>query len=113
MPQRGQYCVVRYVPDAIRNESVNIGVVVEAGVNGGRSTECKFAESLTRAAKLDPSLKSISVERIIRGALEQIENECNAFTLADFLENYTGGKIQFTQPRVTILDDLKSELAQL
>jgi hypothetical protein len=94
-------------------ESVNIGVVVEAGVNGERSTECKFAESLTRAAKLDPSLKSVAVERIVRGAIEQIGNECNAFTLADFLENYSGGKIQFTQPRVTILDDLKSELAQL
>lgn len=113
MSQPSYYCVVRYVPDSIRNESVNIGVVLEAGSNGNRRGLCRFAESLNRAAKLDPSLKQGAVEKIVQGALEQIETEIDSLSLEQLIENYTGGKIQFSRPRVTMTTNFDAELAYL
>jgi hypothetical protein len=113
MPLRSQYCVVRYVPDVVRDEGVNIGVVLETGANGNRASVCKFAESLNRAAKLDPSLKSSAIERVIKGALEQINRDADDLSLEELVANFSGGRIQLTKPRVTVIENIQQELTEL
>lgn len=108
-----RYCVVRYVPDVIRDEGINIGVLLETGNNGDRRTLARFTENFQRAARLDPFLKGSALERTIKNAIDQIYHETDALDLNELVANYSGGKIQLTHPRATLVDDLEIELAEL
>jgi len=55
-----QYAVVRYVPDIIRDEAVNVGVLIKA-VEGHRF-ECKFLPRSTTVRKLWPRADSALVK---------------------------------------------------
>src|SRR5919197_2437058 len=51
-----EFFLLRYVPDAVKDEFVNIGVLlVEAGVNGTRFAELKFTRDWQRVKCLDPA----------------------------------------------------------
>lgn len=113
MPITCFYSIVRYVPDVIRGESVNIGVVVEAKDKGNKIKEFKFTERFNRAAKIDPHLNVSALEQVAQHALEQIRVEAQGMELNDLVANYSGGKIQLTQPRLTIVDDLEREVNEL
>lgn len=107
------YSIVRYVPDVLRDEGINIGVILEAGLNGDRQVAFRFTESFQRAAKIDPFLSTQALERTIQSALDQILGRFSDSTLEQVAASHSGGKIQFTEPRLTLVDNLESEIAEL
>ena len=68
-----EFFLLRYVPDAVKDEFVNIGVVmVEAGANGGGFAEVRFTRDWRRVRCLDPQADVemlAALERDIRGQL--------------------------------------------
>src|ERR1700680_3289455 len=68
-----EFFLVRYVPDAVKEEFVNIGVVmVEPGANGGGFAEVRFTRDWRRVRCLDPQADVemlAALERDIRGQL--------------------------------------------
>jgi len=68
-----EFFLLRYVPDAVKDEFVNIGVVmVEAGANGAGFAEVRFTRDWRRVRCLDPQadLEMLAaLEREIRGQL--------------------------------------------
>lgn len=113
MPLTSYYSVVRYVPDVIRDEGINIGVLLEAGINGDRQFAHSFTESFHRAAKIDPYLNTAALERSIRNALDQILLAADGLTLNELAARHSGGKVQITQPRLTLAEDIDAELREL
>lgn len=113
MPLTSYYSVVRYVPDIIRDEGINIGILLEAGTNGDREFAYSFTESFQRAAKIDPHVKTTALEKIIRSAIEQIVIAAGDHTLEELATRHAGGKIQITQPRLTLAENIDAELQEL
>ena len=68
-----EFFLLRYVPDAVKDEFVNIGVVmVEPGANGGGFAEVRFTRDWRRVRCLDPQADVEmleALEREIRGQL--------------------------------------------
>jgi DUF3037 family protein len=68
-----EFFLLRYVPDAVKDEFVNIGVVmVEAGANGGGFAEVRLTRDWRRVRCLDPQADVemlAALEREIRGQL--------------------------------------------
>src|ERR1700683_1841665 len=68
-----EFFLLRYVPDAVKDEFVNVGVVmVEAGANGGGFADVRFTRGWRRVRCLDPQADVemlAALEREIRGQL--------------------------------------------
>ncbi|MFZ0420483.1 MAG: DUF3037 domain-containing protein [Candidatus Sulfotelmatobacter sp.] len=68
-----EFFLLRYVPDAVKDEFVNIGVVmVEGGANGGGFADVRFTRDWRRVRCLDPQADVemlAALEREIRGQL--------------------------------------------
>ncbi len=68
-----EFFLLRYVPDAVKDEFVNIGVVmIEAGTNGAGFAEVRFTRDWRRVLCLDPQADVdvlAGMERDIRGQL--------------------------------------------
>lgn len=109
------YSVVKYVPDVIRDEGVNIGVALETGENGHRAIKLLFTENYHRAARLDPHFTARTLEKILSSSAQQITQRASGeeVGLGELIANYSGGRIQFTEPRITIVDDPATEIEEL
>jgi hypothetical protein len=68
-----EFFLLRYVPDAVKDEFVNVGLVmVEAGANGGGFADVRFTRDWRRVRCLDPQADVemlAALEREIRGQL--------------------------------------------
>jgi hypothetical protein len=73
-----EFFLLRYVPDAIKDEFVNIGVVmIEAGANGAGFAEVRFTRDWRRVLCLDPQADVdvlAGLERDIRGQLATVHD---------------------------------------
>lgn len=109
------YSVVRYVPDVVRDEGINIGVALEAGNNGHKSIKILFTEDYQRAARLDPHFTTRTLEKILSSSAQRITQQAagGRLELSDLIANYSGGRIQFTEPRITAVDDPNTEIEDL
>lgn len=112
MPTRCYYSVVRYVPDDLRDEAVNIGVLLEAQSQPPRRFVV-FANSSGRAASLDPTLERSTIEKLISTFKERLESHAQGDTLKHLVERYSGGRFQLTIPRLSVADDVGAELELL
>jgi len=115
MPLTSFYSIVRYVPNLIRDEGINIGVVLEIGSNGRRTIAHQFTENFQRAAKIDPFIRTSVLERNVKNAVDQILGELDSLSLSRVIESHGGGKIQFTPPRLTLVDhdSIEQEISEL
>ncbi len=109
------YSVVRYVPDVVRDEGVNIGVVLEAEGGGRRTKELLFTRNYKRAALLDPYFTGRALDKILKSSIGQIMEYARdaELDLNELAANYSGSRIQLTQPRITFADDPKKEVKDL
>ena len=73
-----EFFLLRYVPDAVKDEFVNIGVVMmEAGANGNGFSDVRFARDWRRVRCLDPQVDVEmleALEREIRGQLGEVRD---------------------------------------
>ncbi len=115
MAQRKQceFHLIRYVPDPVKNEFVNIGVVLR-GEGAGSSGAVRFTRDWGRVRCVDPGADTQMLEALemeVRRRLEREENESRPVlaTLEDTLSNavqITEAKAYLAENYLTGLDEL-------
>jgi hypothetical protein len=106
-----EFFLLRYVPDAVKDEFVNIGVVmVEAGANGGGFAEVRFTRDWRRVRCLDPQadVETLgALEREIRGQLISTHDRA---VLLRRLEDSFSNVIQLSPAKGCLAEDPVAEI---
>ena len=124
MPERVQceFFLVRYVPDVVKGEFANIGVVLrEAGAGNAGGAVVRFTRDWSRVKCLDAEVDT--------GLLEALEGEIGARLKAsgkelpggefgikpvmELLEDTLSNSVQVTEVRACLAESLPAELEQL
>jgi hypothetical protein len=127
---RCSYVVARYVHDAVRDEAVNLGIILQAP--DSNYVRARFAPSRGRlpsaAAKADQAIVAatlgelqerfaniaehhgVSKQRLIENARPE---ELGEKFLASLSERGAGGRLRFSEPRAVLASDLESEAEHL
>ena len=121
MPERLQceFSLIRYVPDVVKGEFANIGVVLrEAGPasDAARPAAVRFTRDWSRVRCLDPGadvalLESLEAEMADR--LQAAETIVNARPMLDTLLDSLSNSVQLTEMRGTLAESLVAEMEQL
>jgi hypothetical protein len=116
-----EFSLIRYVPDVVKGEFANIGVVLrEAGHAEGATV--RFTRDWSRVRCLDPnadvelleSLEAEIAERIRVGGDERANAaRVNAKPVMELLEDTLSNSVQLTEMRGTLAESLPGELEQL
>ncbi|MDE1155880.1 MAG: DUF3037 domain-containing protein [Acidobacteriaceae bacterium] len=109
-----EFSLIRYVPDVVKGEFTNIGVLLR-GPQG--STEVRFTRDWSRVRCMDPeadvvlleALEAEIVERLARGVVEHENAKPIVETLQDSLSN----SIQMTTMQATLAESLPAGMEQL
>jgi hypothetical protein len=111
-----EFSLIRYVPDVVKGEFANIGVVLrEAGREDGAAV--RFTRDWSRVRCLDPnadvelleSLEAEIAERLRVG----IDARVNAKPVLELLEDTLSNSVQLTEMRGTLAESLPAEMEQL
>jgi hypothetical protein len=109
-----EFFLLRYVPDAVKDEFVNVGVVmVEAGTNGSGFADARFTHDWRRVQCLDPQADVEwlqALERDIRGQLGQAQDRA---ALVSKLEDSLSNGIQLSQAKGILAEDPAREMNSL
>jgi hypothetical protein len=109
-----EFFLLRYVPDAVKNEFVNIGLVmVEPGANGDGFADVRFTRDWRRVRCLDPQADVdmlAALERDIRGQLATTrEREVLLRRLEDSFSNV----IQLSPAKGCLAEDPVAEIEMM
>jgi len=110
-----EFSLIRYVPDVVKGEFANIGVVLrEAGSN---SAEVKFTRDWSRVRCMDPNadtemLESLEAEIAARLAAG-VDAKVNAKPVLETLEDSLSNSVQMTAMRGALAENLAAEMGQL
>jgi hypothetical protein len=111
-----EFSLIRYVPDVVKGEFANIGVVLrEAGREGAATV--KFTRDWSRVRCMDPDadielLESLESEISLR-LQAGIELRVNAKPMLETLEDSLSNSVQLTEMRGTLAESLPAEMDQL
>ncbi|MBW4037518.1 MAG: DUF3037 domain-containing protein [Acidobacteria bacterium] len=111
-----EFSLIRYVPDVVKGEFANIGVVLrEAGREG--SAAVRFTRDWSRVRCMDPDadvelLESLEAE-ISRRLEAGVEMRVNAKPMLETLEDSLSNSVQLTEMRGTLAESLPAEMEQL
>jgi hypothetical protein len=109
-----EFFLLRYVPDAVKGEFVNIGLVmVEAGVNGGGFAEVRFTRDWRRVRCLNPQADVevlAGLERDIRG---QLANTHDREVLVRRFEDSFSNMIQISPVKGCLAEDPVAEIEMM
>ena len=107
------FFLVRYVPDPVRNEFVNIGVLLrEAGQSG--QALVRFTRDWARARCVDPDLDVAMLEGLeseLRVRL--IDQGAQAQAMMRVLEDSFSNAIQITEPKAYLAESMVSGVEEL
>ncbi len=110
-----EFSLIRYVPDVVKGEFTNIGVVLREA--GSKTAVVKFTRDWSRVRCMDPdadvalleSLESEIAERLRAG----VELKVNAKPMLETLEDSLSNSVQLTEMRGTLAESLPAEMEQL
>lgn len=115
MPERIQceFFLLRYVPDAVKNEFVNIGVMLR---QAGRveTTQVRFTRDWSRVRCMDPDADTALLEAIEGELAARIRDGGYASKPAmQLLEESLSTSVQLTEARGTLAESMPAEMEQL
>jgi hypothetical protein len=94
-----EFFLLRYVPHALRQEFVNIGVLmVEDGANGSVLTDVRFAKDWRRVRGLDPQVDVDVIEALLRDIRREVGEVRDRATLLKKIEDQFSNVIQLSAP---------------
>jgi len=109
-----EFFLLRYVPDAVRDEFVNIGVVmVEPSEDGAGFADVRFARDWRRVQRLDPGADVEmleTLERDIRGSLAEVKDR---EALIRRLQDSFSNAIQLSPTKGVLADEPTLEIEAL
>jgi hypothetical protein len=111
-----EFSLIRYVPDVVKGEFANIGVVLrEAGRVDGATV--RFTRDWSRVRCLDPGADVELLESLEAEIAEQfqagVEERVNAKPVLATLEDTLSNSVQVTEMRATLAESLPAEMEQL
>lgn len=115
-----KYAVIRYVPDEIREEFINIGLVFHSPED--RSIDIKFTKNFSRVSKFDDEIDIEFLKLVLEGIKEEFSQSTisgpSNDSLADinFIENNTffySNQIQFSPTYIINSTDLVQDFMDL
>lgn len=108
-----EFFLVRYVPDAVKNEFVNIGVVLrEAG--HPETTRVQFTRDWTRVRCVDPEADTGMLEALEYEVRERFSNGATeTAAMMKALEDSFSNLLQVTEPKACLADSIPAEIEQL
>lgn len=105
-----EFFLIRYVPDAVKNEFVNIGVMLrEAG-----QTEVRFTRDWQRVRCMDPDADTAMLEALeveVRGRLAEVAD--GSRTVMQVIEDSFSNAVQMTEAKGCLAESIQAELEQL
>ena len=109
-----EFFVLRYVPDAVKDESLNIGILmIEEGANGAGFADVRFTQDWRRVQCIDPQADVEwlqAVEGDIRGQLAQSSDRT---VLMNKLQDSLSNVIQLSSAKGCIAADPVREMGSL
>lgn len=109
-----EFALVRYVPDVVKGEFANIGVVLrEAG--GSRRVEVRFTRDWARVRCLDADADVGLLEALEAEIAERLlkEGADTPKPLLDLLGDTLSNSVQMTEMRATLAESMPAEMDQL
>ena len=112
-----EFFLIRYVPDVVKGEFVNIGVLLrEAAGAGARVPSIRFTRDWARVRCMDAEADVALLEGLeqeIAGRLRVGVNARDPKGVLEVLEDSLSNSIQMTAPRATLAENLVTEMEQL
>jgi hypothetical protein len=107
-----EYFVLRYAPDVVRENFINIGVVMVA-LGGADFGDVHFLKNWTPVLRFDPDADIEFLKAFAKEVAEQIRNREKREQMLQQMKESFSNSIQLSTPRVCVSEDPLSELEQL
>jgi len=114
-----EFFLVRYVPDVVKGEFVNIGVLLREAAEGAGANSpmrIRFTRDWSRVRCMDASADVALLEDLEQEIGRRLANgptEREPASLLSVLEASLSNSIQMTEPRAALAENLTTELEQL
>ncbi len=105
-----EFQLLRYVPDAVRNEYVHIGVILRE--QGSPRAEVRFTRDWRRVRCLDADADTALLEEMESELRRRLEQE-NGSRLMRLLEESLSLNVQMTEPRAYLAESLRAGMEEL
>jgi hypothetical protein len=106
--------LLRYVPHAVRQEFVNIGVLmVEGEANGAVLTDVRFAKDWRRVRGLDPQVDVDVIEALLRDIRREVGEVRDRAALLKKIEDQFSNVIQLSGPMQVLAANPAEEIETL
>ena len=108
-----EFSLVRYVPDPVKNEFVNIGVMLREAARPEAPT-VRFTQDWARVRCVDPDADIAMLEAMeaeMRRRLAEPETEGTA--LMKTIEDSFSHQLQMTEPKACLAENMAAEMEQL
>jgi hypothetical protein len=107
-----EYFILRYAPNGVSNESINIGLVLTA-LGGKDFGEVCFLKNWEPVLKFDPDADLDLLQALADDIQDQIRSRATREPLLQQMKESFSTSIQLSPPQVCISEDPLSELEQL
>ncbi len=112
-----EFFLFRYVPDVVKGEFVNIGVLLrEAAGVGTRATGVRFTRDWSRVRCLHADADVALLEGLEQEITEQVRVGVSARepkAVLEVLEDSLSNSVQMTEPRATLAENVATEIELL
>jgi hypothetical protein len=109
-----EFFLLRYVPHAVRQEFVNIGVLmVEAGENGSVFADVRFSKDWRRVRGLDPQADTEVIEALLREIRAEVGEIRDRAKLLGRMEDSFSNLIQLSEPMQVVTATPAAEMETL
>ncbi len=109
-----EFQLLRYVPDAVRNEGVHIGVILRerAAEDQPARTEVRFTRDWRRVRCLDPDADTALLEGMESELRQRLQQE-PAGKLMRILEESLSLNVQMTEPKAYLAESMPAGMEEL
>jgi hypothetical protein len=106
-----EFQLLRYVPDAVRNEYVHIGVILREQGEGGK-LDVRFTRDWRRVRCLDPEVDTALLEGMEGELRKRLAGDANGKLMKILDESLSLG-VQMTEPKAYLAESLPAGMEEL
>jgi len=108
-----EFFLVRYVPDPVKNEFVNIGALLRATGQGGGETLLRFTRSWSRVRCMDPDADIAALEALEVEIRQKLRESFDLKRILISLEDTLSNNVQITPSQGCLAENLPAKMDQL
>jgi len=111
-----EFFLIRYVPDVVKGEFVNVGVLLREAAGSDARAQVRFTRDWSRVrcmdAEADVALLE-SIEQEIAGRLRMGVSPRDPKAVLDVLQDTLSNSLQMTEPKATLAENMATEMELL